>query len=222
MAAPRAVYLTSATIYPFILLTAITSLAFNLSYARQSNHQKTQALTAQITVLTDILGTLAATPLPPSGPLRAAQLDAIQKNLEMVGLREGGKAPAKEGTTWREVLLGKKGKEFTQNDEEEPDWETSTFLCSSYVAPSQSFRHVQSTKKLPKRIKLRWIDRSDRRLSRRQQRNRRPSMQPFIKPLRPSRHSLRTCSRLWSVAVCHRGCKCTRGRAEETKKVVDC
>ena len=134
MSAPRAVYLTSATVYPFLLLTAITSLALNLSYARQSNHQKTQALTAQITVLSDILTTLAATPLPPSGPLRAAQLDAIDKNLQMVGLREGAAAPVVDPTTWREVLLGKKGKQFTDNDEAEPDWATST---SSQLVPKR-------------------------------------------------------------------------------------
>ena len=152
MAAPRSVYLTTATVYPFLLLTAITSLALNLSYARQSNAQKTQALTAQITVLSDIIATLSSTPLPPTGPLRLAQLDAIQKNLQLVGLRESTTIPPTSlATTWREVLLGKKNKEMTSHAEQEPDWATSTFIpfFSSLCSRSSFVRLRQYIKKLP-------------------------------------------------------------------------
>ncbi|GAA5863679.1 hypothetical protein JCM1840_000101 [Sporobolomyces johnsonii] len=120
---PRPSWISAATIYPFILLSAMTSLAVNLSYQRTARATETSHLTAQISVLESLLARVRE-----RKQLSDAEQEDIERELELVGLGRGkgkeavsAEAGAKAPTSWREVFLGKKGKEFEEKDD--TDWE---------------------------------------------------------------------------------------------------
>lgn len=117
---PRPKYFTKATIYPFLLLSIMTSLALNLSYSKTANQQKFNSLKAQISVLQSSLLTLKSTT---KAEERKKVLSTIQRELEMVGLGNSkDHFLTTAETTWLEVLFGKKQPEF-QPAEEEEDWQ---------------------------------------------------------------------------------------------------
>ncbi|GAA5862803.1 hypothetical protein JCM8547_006549 [Rhodosporidiobolus lusitaniae] len=128
---PRPSYFTAATIYPFILLSAITSLALNLSHQRTARENETSHLGAQIFVLEGILSRLREPSASRAGArLSADEQEDIERELEMVGLGRGkgkkvvnaeGGRREEAGTTWSEVFFGKKGKGFEEEDK--TDWE---------------------------------------------------------------------------------------------------
>ncbi|GAA5977365.1 hypothetical protein JCM11641_000076 [Rhodosporidiobolus odoratus] len=124
---PPPSYISAATIYPFILLSAITSLALNLSHQRTARETEGAQYRAQISVLETLLDGLR-TPAATAAVLTEAQQEDIERELELVGLGRGkGKAAVDaEGgkraeTSWREVFLGKKGKGYEEEDT--TDWE---------------------------------------------------------------------------------------------------
>lgn len=125
---PRGSIFSASTIYPFLLLSAITSLALNLSHQRTAKSQETAHLSAQVTVLESLLNQLRS-------PSNRPTSEDIERELELVGLGRGkGKTALGEGdksgkgqTSWGEVLFGKKGKEF-QQEKDDTDWEKGKFL----------------------------------------------------------------------------------------------
>lgn len=136
--APRPSYITRANLYPFLLLTAMTSLALNLSYSRTNTAAEQAQLRAQLSVLTKVVLGLSAIEGVQS-PGRAAQIEEMDRALEMVGLGCGkGKAKAVEvvGTTWRETLLGRKGKEWEAKEADPTDWEKGESDPGAFVDPS--------------------------------------------------------------------------------------
>ncbi|GAA6043553.1 hypothetical protein JCM8097_001219 [Rhodosporidiobolus ruineniae] len=121
-------YFSAATIYPFILLSAITSLALNLSHQRTARETEGAHFRAQISVLEAVLARLRS-PALTGRTLSAQEQEEIERELELVGLGRGkGKqAVDAEGgkraeTSWTEVFLGKKGKGFDE-EEDKTDWE---------------------------------------------------------------------------------------------------
>ncbi|GAA5980407.1 hypothetical protein JCM10908_001644 [Rhodotorula pacifica] len=130
---PPPKYIRFATVYPFILLSIITSLALNLSVQRTARETEGARHRAQITVLEEIVARLrtrnAAHTLGAS--LSEAEQDEIERELELVGLGRGkGKEAVSaemsvktdEATSWSEVFLGKKGRGYEQ-EEDKTDWE---------------------------------------------------------------------------------------------------
>lgn len=127
------------TIYPFILLSAITSLALNLSHSRSTFTNLADHLRAQISVLEAVLANerlrVGLTP---------EEQDDIERQLELVGLGRAKGRESKEaikgrfGTTaWREVFFGKKGDEWEVDvdaDGKEADWEKRAFFLSSFCS----------------------------------------------------------------------------------------
>jgi len=127
---PRGSYFSASTIYPFLLLSAITSLALNLSHQRTARSQETSTLLAQISVLESILTKLRN---PSSGALDSEE---IERELELVGLGrgkgkkglgEGELGERKERVSWREVLLGTKDERYRE-EEDNTDWEKGMSL----------------------------------------------------------------------------------------------
>lgn len=121
---PRGSFFSASAIYPFILLSAITSLALNLSHQRTARSQETSHLSAQITVLESLVNQLR------NDPNRLSD-EEVEKELELVGLGRGkgkrvvggeGDKSGKNETSWGEVLFGKRGKEF-EPDKDDTDWE---------------------------------------------------------------------------------------------------
>ncbi|GJN91798.1 hypothetical protein Rhopal_004821-T1 [Rhodotorula paludigena] len=126
---PPPKYFTAATIYPFILLSAITSLALNLSHQRTARDTERAHLQAQISVLETILARLRAVPAAARASLSEQQQEDIERELELVGLGRGkgkeavsAEASVREATSWTEVFFGKKGKGY-EEEKDETDWE---------------------------------------------------------------------------------------------------
>ncbi|GAA5902101.1 hypothetical protein JCM6882_006701 [Rhodosporidiobolus microsporus] len=124
---PPPSYFTAATIYPFILLSAITSLALNLSHQRTARETEGSHYRAQVSVLESLVAKLRESGAG-AAPLTAEQQEEIERELELVGLGrgEGKLAVDAEGgkraeTSWTEVFLGKKGKGYEEEDT--TDWE---------------------------------------------------------------------------------------------------
>lgn len=162
---PKGNIFTRSTVYPFILFTALTSLALNLAQSRSNHTQARDSLLAQISVLESIIARVD----PPrgdndkgKGKIRARlsenELEAIERELELVQLgrakgrqalngignvERGGREGIKEVIGWGEVLFGKKGDEF-QPEKDDTDWEKGTSLrwfhalCQSKIADVQS------------------------------------------------------------------------------------
>lgn len=133
---PRPSFFTRQTIYPFLLLSLLTSLALNLSHGRAQHIEASAVLRAQISVLTTLKARLLAAASSSPRKLSHEDRERVERELEMVGL---GKAKGRttkddreEGTSWKEVFLGKKGNGFTTDrmdnegvrgqEEEEFDW----------------------------------------------------------------------------------------------------
>ena len=115
------------TLYPFLLLSAITSLALNLGHSRSAVTNEADHLRAQISVLESILAEERE-----HRPLSGDEHELIERQLELVGLGRGkGKAEhivkGRFGqTAWGEVFFGKKGREWEENKAaEEAEWEKS-------------------------------------------------------------------------------------------------
>ncbi|GAA5879314.1 hypothetical protein JCM3774_006431 [Rhodotorula dairenensis] len=134
---PPPKYLRFATVYPFILLSIITSLALNLSVQRTARETEGGRYRAQISVLEDLIARLRARGAATAEratrrpSLTPAEEDEIERELELVGLGRGrGKEAVSaemsvktdEATSWREVFLGKKGKDYEPEDDH-TDWE---------------------------------------------------------------------------------------------------
>lgn len=129
---PRGSFFSASAIYPFILLSAITSLALNLSHQRTARSQETSHLSAQITVLESLVNQLR------NDPNRLSD-EEVEKELELVGLGRGkgkrvvggeGDKSGRNETSWGEVLFGKRGKEF-EPDKDDTDWEKGMTLFLS-------------------------------------------------------------------------------------------
>lgn len=149
--------------YPFVLLSIITSLALNLSVQRTARQVEGGRHSAQISVLEDILARLRA-PANAARLLTAEEQEEIERELELVGLGRGrGKEvvsaemsdKADKATSWKEVFLGKKGKGYEQ-EEDKTDWEAGAWpllavkMRSSRVHSqlTSRLRHFQSSDKL--------------------------------------------------------------------------
>lgn len=165
---PEINYISFETLYPFFLLSVMTSLALNLSHNRSSFKDEELNLKAKISVLEKIVDRLrergneeenGATNLKDMVKgkgkekrnntwLTEEEQESIERELELVGLgRNKGKSVesilknvgSKVGTSWREVFLGKKGKEWEEVDE--TDWEKGKFWISCYLYLAQAFVH---------------------------------------------------------------------------------
>ncbi|ORY85378.1 hypothetical protein BCR35DRAFT_324698 [Leucosporidium creatinivorum] len=121
---PRPSYFSRQTLYPFLLLSTITSLALNLSHSRSQRQQETSQLSAQITVLEALVQRLQTRSWT---QLTEEEKETVERELELVGLGRGkGKAKIEhdeaEETSWGEVLFGKKGKAY-EPEKDDTDWE---------------------------------------------------------------------------------------------------
>lgn len=153
---PQISYLTLSTLYPFLLLSIMTSLALNLSHNRSKFKDEELTSRARISILERIILRLQQNDRLISegkgkgkavgGGLSEEEQEIIERELELVGLGRGkGKKVMKAdgtitttgdeevGTSWREVFLGKKGKEWEEPDE--VDWEKGkiTFLLLRFL-----------------------------------------------------------------------------------------
>lgn len=132
---PRPSYFSRQTLYPFLLLSTITSLALNLSHSRSQRQQETSQLSAQITVLEAVVARLQQASW---SQLTEEDRETVERELELVGLGRG-KAKAKlehdetEETSWGEVLFGKKGKEY-EPEKDDTDWEKGELCLPVYRA----------------------------------------------------------------------------------------
>ncbi|KAK4704801.1 hypothetical protein P7C70_g1401, partial [Phenoliferia sp. Uapishka_3] len=124
---PQQSLLAIDTIYPFLLLSAITSLALNLGHSRSSAIREADHLRAQISVLESILAQQRSNPVP---HLSTEEQERIERQLELVGLGRGKDKETKvvKGrfgqTAWGEVFFGKKGKEWEEDKAgDEAEWE---------------------------------------------------------------------------------------------------
>jgi hypothetical protein len=120
----RPSYFSRQTLYPFLLLSTITSLALNLSHSRSQRQQETSQLAAQITVLEAVVARLQQRSWR---QLSEEDKETVERELELVGLGRGkGKAKIEHDevgeTSWGEVLFGKKGKAY-EPEKDDTDWE---------------------------------------------------------------------------------------------------
>ena len=118
-------------IYPFLLLSAITSLALNLSHSRQQATKTNRHLLAQVSVLSSLVSRLKYERAEAGlKPWTVAEEEAVERELELVGLGRGEGKVAQEGAevdkgasiSWGEVLFGKKGKGY-ELEKDETDWD---------------------------------------------------------------------------------------------------
>lgn len=144
---PPPKYIRFATVYPFILLSIITSLALNLSVQRTARETEGARHRAQISVLEKLVGRLQSRHAESATTkaredLTEAEQDEIERELELVGLGRGrGKEAVSaemsvktdEATSWKEVFLGKKGKGYEPEDDK-TDWEAGPFTSLSHSA----------------------------------------------------------------------------------------
>jgi hypothetical protein len=137
---PPPKYIRFATVYPFILLSIITSLALNLSVQRTARETEGARHRAQISVLEKLIARLRSRHESESTTreLTEAEQDEIERELELVGLGRGrGKEAVSaemsvktdEATSWKEVFLGKKGKGYEPEDDK-TDWEAGAYPLS--------------------------------------------------------------------------------------------
>ncbi|BGP12942.1 hypothetical protein JCM10213v2_000859 [Rhodosporidiobolus nylandii] len=124
---PPPSWISAATIYPFILLSAITSLALNLSHQRTARETEGAHYRAQISVLETLLARLR-TAAASGMQLTDAEKEEVERELELVGLGRGkgkqaveAEGAKREETSWTEVFFGKKGKGYEEEDN--TDWE---------------------------------------------------------------------------------------------------
>lgn len=110
----------------------MTSLALNLSHNRSKFNELELNFKARISVLERIITRLRLARILNENDkgkgkeLNEEEQEIIERELELVGLGRGkGKGTSEEevviGTSWKEVFLGKKGKEWEEPDE--VDWE---------------------------------------------------------------------------------------------------
>ncbi|GAA6058564.1 hypothetical protein JCM10212_007003 [Sporobolomyces blumeae] len=123
---PRGSIFTASTVYPFLLLSAITSLALNLSHQRSARQQETAHLSAQISVLETLVNRIASR----RAPLSTDEQEDIERELELVGLGRGkgkqavdAEKSSRPETSWTEALFGKKGKQY-EPETDDTDWDT--------------------------------------------------------------------------------------------------
>ncbi|GAA6005665.1 hypothetical protein JCM10207_005288 [Rhodosporidiobolus poonsookiae] len=123
---PPPSYITAATVYPFILLSAITSLALNLGHQRTARETEGAHFRAQISVLETLVNRLRDQTM--GRTLTADEQEEVERELELVGLGRGkgkktvdAEGDKKDETSWTEVFFGKKGKAYEEEDT--TDWE---------------------------------------------------------------------------------------------------
>ncbi|KAM0755639.1 hypothetical protein T439DRAFT_320345 [Meredithblackwellia eburnea MCA 4105] len=138
-------------IMPFILLSTMTSLAFNLSHSKSTLKHQSSILNAQISVLQSLIDreTLRA-----GTPLTKGEEEDNERQLELVGL---GRAKGKERdvnefenavkskfgrTAWREVFFGKKGKEWEEEGDQKAQAEWDQALLEASVQESKTLPPV--------------------------------------------------------------------------------
>lgn len=145
---PPPKYIRFATVYPFILLSIITSLALNLSVQRTARETEGARHRAQISVLEKLVARLQSRhqEFTTTSELTEAEQDEIERELELVGLGRGkGKEAVSaemsvktdEATSWKEVFLGKKGKGYEPEDDK-TDWEAGSYPCSLSLLPCRT------------------------------------------------------------------------------------
>lgn len=115
--------------YPFILLSVITSLALNLGHQRTARDAEAAHYRAQVSVLESILARVH------SRTLSDAEQEDIERELELVGLGRGknksvvdAETSVREQTSWTEVFFGKKGKGY-ELEKDDTDWEKGASSC---------------------------------------------------------------------------------------------
>lgn len=122
---------TFSLLYPFLLLSTITSLALNLSHSRQQATATSRHLSAQVSVLSSLVDRLKADrDAHGARPWTADEREAVERELELVGLGRGKGKKAVDGAevdkgvsiSWGEVLFGKKGKQF-EPEKDDTDWD---------------------------------------------------------------------------------------------------
>lgn len=148
---PRPSYFTLQALYPFLLLSTMTSLALNLSHSRATQETETSHLRAQISVLESVLRRLTAEEERAGEAwtkrrrgLSPEEQETVERELELVGLGRGknkdlavggGNAGGNAGgqlagikpVAWAEVFFGKKGKEW-EVDTDDTDWEKGAYM----------------------------------------------------------------------------------------------
>lgn len=150
---PASSLLSLDTLYPFLLLSAITSLALNLSHSRSAFTNEADHLRAQLSVLESLLA-----PERTRRPLSADEQERIERQLELVGLGRGkGKAEqVVQGrfgqTAWGEVFFGKKGREWEEDKAaDEAEWAKRAFRFPVLQAPQADTLHVfQCSRRRPR------------------------------------------------------------------------
>ncbi|KAK4332497.1 hypothetical protein RTBOTA2_000669 [Rhodotorula toruloides] len=143
----RPPFFTAAAIYPFILVSLLSSTALNLSYQRVAREREGARLRAQVSLLESLLARLRT---EAGRALSEAEQEEIERELELVGLGRGAgkevvdaESSVKVQTTWSEMLFGKKGKEY-QEDKDETDWDAVLREADAAESARQAGRTVST------------------------------------------------------------------------------